>query len=428
MAKIKKMANAWQKKLHNSMNQDFTEQKLPFKEPKLSRPTDDDLTKQWVVDYGVWSFDENRIIRKRRVITGPTVTDRLAFAQAVIDELTKILSTGTAYVGTKPKVHKPKPVADPAKPVEQPISPSFKISRAVEIYIDYTRKAHSPNTFKTYRSGVMALLTYLERHHRLDCTFAQFQLADAVEFLNEIVTVEGNSNRTRNNIKGHVCTFFNHFISLDRSKKLKALGNPFADEDIGKLPQVQNKHQAYSTKQQQQYREICEELGQTYLLTFCRWMYYTLMRPHEELRRLRVRDVRTKLIYVTGNSAKSNEGDYVDIPLPLEQLIQQQKIRDYPGHYFVFSASGEPGVEMVGPKFFYRRHVKVVGKMNLTGSGHDMYSWKHTGAIALWTATKDIELIRHQARHSDIKQTIEYLRDLGLRLADDDKIHKFPIW
>ncbi len=131
---------------------------------------------------------------------------------------------------------------------------------------------------------------------------------------------------------------------------------------------------------------------------------------------------------MSGATAKDNEGEFIDIPLPLEQLIQAQQIRDFPGHYYVFSAEGQPGAEMVGPKYFYRRHVQVLQRISLIDSGHDMYSWKHTGAVALWNATKDIELIRIQARHSDIKQTIEYLRDLGIRLANDDKIHKFPVF
>ncbi|MBN8820891.1 MULTISPECIES: hypothetical protein [unclassified Spirosoma] len=316
----------------------------------------------------------------------------------------------------------PKPGAD----IE--ITPSLPIAKAAHIYIAFCKKALAANTFKSYRTGVMKLLGYLERHRRGNLVLDKLEVADVNEFLNELITVDGVSNRTRNNIKGACGTFFNYFAKLDRSKKLKKQGNPFEDEDVRMLPFVQNKHQSYSLPQPKQYREACEKLGLDNLLTFCRWMYYTLMRPHEELRRLRVRDVRTKVIYVSGDNDKTNEGDYVDIPLPLEQLIQQQKIRDFPGHYFVFSQSGTPGPVMVGPKFFYRRHVKVLEKMKLEDSGHDMYSWKHTGAIALWTATKDIELVRQQARHSNIKQTIEYLRDLGVRLADDDKIHKFPVF
>ncbi|WP_461102147.1 hypothetical protein [Spirosoma koreense] len=405
------------------MNSEIDPENLPWGEPRLYKPKDNDLSKPWSVNYWLWHFDENRLVRKRVMLADPTISERLARAEAVIAELWQ--TAGKAYLGTKP-AHLRRDNYEKT-PVEVVVSPSLLVSTAVQMYIDFSRKALAYNTFKSYRTAVLALQRYLERHRRGKTTLGNFEPADAAEFLNELVIVEGLSNRTRNNIKGAATTFFNHFIKLDKSKKLKKSGNPFEDPDIGVLPQVQNKHQSYSLSQQAQYREICQEPELQYLFTFCRWMYYTLMRPHEELRRLRVRDVRIRSIYVTGETAKTNQGEYVEIPLPLEQLIQQAKIRDYPGHYFVFSAAGEPGPEMVGPKFFYRRHVKVMEKMNLLRSGHDMYSWKHTGAIALWTATKDIELVRQQARHKTIKQTIEYLRDLGVRLADDDKIHKFPV-
>ncbi|QJD79583.1 tyrosine-type recombinase/integrase [Spirosoma rhododendri] len=406
------------------MNTDLEPGNYPYKLPYLSRPADENLTGQWCVTYSVFSFDKNKLVRKRVIVTGYSVAERHRVATDIIAELTNYLKGGKAYVGTKPKqTARPRP--------EPPVlnlndAGSIPIEKAVPEYLAYCKKVHARNTFKSYRTAVMDLLAYLERHHRPQATLAQFSSAGAIEFLHELITVVGVNNRSRNNRKGYIGTFFNHWIGLDRSKKLGKAGNPFEDKSIKKLPQVSNKHQAYSERQQAEYRQVCEDLGLDYLLTFNRWLYYTLMRPHEELRLLRVRDVRTHMIYVTGESAKTNDGGFVNIPLPLEELIQQQRIREYPGHYYVFTTSGEPGPVCVGPKFFYRRHQQVIEKLGMVGSGHDMYSWKHTGAIALWNATKDIELIRQQARHTDIKQTIEYLRDLGVRMVNDDKIHRFP--
>lgn len=421
------MASLWQRKLYKTHKVADSTDKLPWKEAKLTRPLDDNLNAQWCVTYYVWSYDKDALVRKRVLLLAPSIEQRLIDAALVIEETNAYLKDGRAYVGTKPE--QAKPVLRPAPKViadELVVSPKLPVQRAVTDYVAYTNKTFNYNTFKSYRNAVMSLWDYLERHQRGQLTLGEFSRVDATQYLKELITVVGVSSRTRNNMAGFLCTFFNHYIELDRSGKLKREGNPFAD--IGKLPQVKHKHQSYSLRQQQDYRQACADLELNYLLTFCRWMYYTLMRPHEELRRLRVRDLGTYTIYVSGDSAKDNEGEYVDIPLPLEQLIHEQKIRDYPGHYFVFSAAGQPGPDMVGPKYFYRRHVQVLERINLTDSGHDMYSWKHTGAIALWNATKDIELIRNQARHSDIKQTIEYLRDLGIRLANDDKIHKFPVF
>lgn len=408
------------------MKLDSIDGPYPWKAPKLTKPADNNLLGQWCVTYYVWSFDLNDLKRKRVIVTGESVDERMLKAKLVMDEINDYCRDGRVYVGNKPDRPALPPPVPTAPAPERRVIARLPIRQAVEEYIAFSKAAFSPNTFKTYRAAVMHLNAYIERHRRSHLTLGEFQPADAIEFLHELITVEGLGNRSRNNTKNFVCTFFNHFIDLDRTRKLRQIGNPFAD--IGLMPYVKNKHQAYSLRQQEEYRNVCAELNLDYLLTFSRWQYYTLMRPHEELRRLRIRDIRTYTIYVPGETAKSNSGDYIDIPLPLEQIIQSQSLRNFPDHYYVFSKNGVPGPDLVGPKYFYRRHQQVIEKMNLTGTGHDMYAWKHTGAIALWNATNDIELIRRQARHKDIKDTINYLRDLGVRLSTDDKIHKFPVF
>ena len=46
--------------------------------------------------------------------------------------------------------------------------------------------------------------------------------------------------------------------------------------------------------------------------------------------------------------------------------------------------------------------------------GQTLYSWKHTGAIKLYQATKDMKKVQRQCRHWSITETDNYLRDLGL--------------
>lgn len=58
-------------------------------------------------------------------------------------------------------------------------------------------------------------------------------------------------------------------------------------------------------------------------------------------------------------------------------------------------------------------------------SGYDMYSWKHTGVIALWAATQNIRLIQQQCRHSTAVQTETYLQDLGI-IVRHTQIQDFP--
>jgi hypothetical protein len=47
------------------------------------------------------------------------------------------------------------------------------------------------------------------------------------------------------------------------------------------------------------------------------------------------------------------------------------------------------------------------------------------GVIALYKATKDLMLVKEQCGHSDISQTVQYLRDLGV-FHYSNEINRFP--
>ncbi|GAB3767872.1 hypothetical protein GCM10028818_01390 [Spirosoma horti] len=388
----------------------------PYKEPFLSKPDDNDLAKQWVVEYGVWSEKHRKIKRKRVVLSGKTVEARLADAKQVIKEVKKLLKEGH--------------VVDPEEPVKPVVSPVQKVATlndiaitdAIEQYLVFVKQALSGNSLKTYTTALRLLKRYLIRHKPKKYRLTQFSTVDAQEFLDELITVEKLSNRTRNNTRGSVTTFFKFFIKRDKTKKFK--DNPF--EDSSKLPQNNHKHKAFSDRQREAFRKYCEEHGYEQLMLFCQFIYYTFFRPGEEVRRMKIGDIRKTAVFIPAEHAKNDDAEYVEIPQVFERIIKQHKIREFPETHYVFSYDDQPGPDLLGPKYIYRRHVEVLKAIGLEATGHDLYSWKHTGAIALWEATQDIDLIKRQCRHSDIKQTIVYLRDLGIRIDNSDQIHKFP--
>lgn len=52
-------------------------------------------------------------------------------------------------------------------------------------------------------------------------------------------------------------------------------------------------------------------------------------------------------------------------------------------------------------------------------SAYTLYSWKHTGCVAMYEKTKDIYLISRLCGHRSIEVTMNYLRSLGLRVNKD---------
>ncbi|MEZ0485457.1 tyrosine-type recombinase/integrase [Fibrella aquatica] len=408
------------------MNQGKSD-KFPFKLAVLRKPADNDLTKQWVVEYHIWHITEKILKRKRVVLAQPTVKERLQAASDHIKDLNQALKTGRAFTGEKPADEEPwrVPIKRDRSPIVKSVPEKIAANRpiipAIVEYLAFVKKTLARNTHMGYKTSLYSLMNYLNRHSKSHIWLGHFDQLEALTYLEEVITVEGNGNRTRNNRLNDASVFFNYYISRDQ--RTRSLINPF--ENLNLLPYLKHKHQAYSKREQTAYRKACEELGFNQLLLFVRFIYYTLARPNEEVRRLRIRDIREKVIYITAESAKTSEGEYIDIPSPLAKLIETYKLRSFPDHYYVFSYNDEPGPDLIGPKYMYRRHIKVLEKMELTDTHHDVYSWKHTGAVALWEATKDIELVRRQCRHKDMKQTIEYLRDLGVH-ADNEKIHQFP--
>lgn len=82
--------------------------------------------------------------------------------------------------------------------------------------------------------------------------------------------------------------------------------------------------------------------------------------------------------------------------------------------HFIFGKKQAPGEAMPYRSTFWERNVKVLKELNYTDRPYDIYSYKHSGAISLYRATKDIKLVQRQCRHQSIEQTNTYLRDLGL--------------
>uniref|UniRef100_UPI00036E0A9B site-specific integrase n=1 Tax=Rudanella lutea TaxID=451374 RepID=UPI00036E0A9B len=409
------MARKWQVRLSKQIT--AVSVKYPFKEPFISKPADDDLTKQWVVEYGIWSEREQKLKRKRVVLKGDTVAQRLADGREVVAEVKKLLKQG-ACVDALQKA--------PTRAVDvDSVTVSTSIRKAIDVYLEYKKKTTKHNSWRTYRSSLTTFKQYLTDTPGLrNVALGNFHAGDAIDFLDQVIMKYGLSNRGHNNVKDNAGMFFRHWCKrLNRPNARVLLENPF--EDIPDKRTTTEKHTAYTDDQRAEFKDVARREGEHQLLLFIQFMYYTFLRPRIELRLLRVADLKEQTIYVNGTNAKDNTGEHVQIPPPLERLIEGHKLRSYPPNFYVFSATGVPGPEPVGPDYFYQHHRRILERMGLKDGGYDMYSWKHTGVISLWNATQNIRLIQQQCRHSTAAQTEDYLRDLGI-VVRHTQIQDFP--
>jgi integrase len=218
---------------------------------------------------------------------------------------------------------------------------------------------------------------------------------------------------------------------IKRDPKLFGGNNPIARV---KFLKVESKgHTAYTDKQMMQIRDAIIKGGEAHLLFFIQFMYYTLARP-KELRLLKVGDIDmdNKRILFRAEIAKTVIEQYVGINERLMKLIEENNILKYPPSYYIFSNCHggahlhTPGPTPVASSYFYKRITPYITALGFhkVNDNYTLYSFKHTGAIALYKATKDIKLIQAQCRHQSIEQTNIYLRDLGV-LTDFDQLNRW---
>ncbi|MGR3809624.1 tyrosine-type recombinase/integrase [Jiulongibacter sp. NS-SX5] len=376
----------------------MAKQSYPFKEPRIAIPPDESLDKVWYVEYYVWDYSAEKLKRKRVVLSQPTKKLRLKEGREIAEEILKILKDGAYINGPKSKT----------------IIRDQNLTEALDAYMVQIQEIVKPSTWRTRRTYVRALKKFLIKRGLDKIKVQSFYHDQALEFADYLKKETDVTNRYRNNVVRELVTVFNYF----RKRKIIS-ENPFIDIDI--LPESSKKHTALRPDQITKFKNAASP--QIWLAV--QFIYYCAIRPRTELRLLKVKDIQDKTIRIDRKNAKSNRDDFIRIPDPLKAQLEKHEIRKYDPEDYVFSQSGVPGRKAFHLNQLYKYHRKILEEIGEFGNGIDVYSWKHTGAIALWQATQNIQLLREHLRHTDLATTIKYLRDLG-QFTDYTEVNKFP--
>ena len=376
--------------------------KFPFKLPRITEITD--LTKISYVEYYVWDEKNEKLKRKRVNLFQPTKAERIKEGKKICAQLKALLESGV--------------VINPKEKNAKKITAESTIIEAAEMYIEYIKKTLSAKSIESYATDIKRFVHYLVSNSLQNKRMSEFDSAMAIEFLEYLIISKGLSNRSRNNVRGTAGTFFNYYV-----KKKIASDNPF--EDISNLRTVSKRHAALTTVHAQKMKLYCEEHKEKQLLLYIYFIYYCFIRSGRELKELRVQDIYDDTIFISGDRAKNDKGEYVKIPSVFNKILDEYRIREFPKDLYVFSEEGVPSDKMLNRDFIYKKHKGLLKALNLDGRDYTVYSWKHTGVIALWKVTQDIEFLRSHCRHSDVAMTTKYLRDLGL-FSDYSQINMFP--
>ncbi len=391
----------------------------PYREAELI-PIDHDMTKTWYIKYYVWDIGREELVRRRvlkpELADIHTLEERLHFAAQCIEEINSTLASG-AFQETEKR--------EKDDGIEVYNFRGYTLINALDFVI--TRKTEfdkrEEGTIKEYEATKTTILDFFESS-KIDSKIRLREVKPNFvnRYLDYLRLVRKVGPKTYNCRIAIMRASINTLMSLDDSLFKK---NPFIG--IPRLKVTTHKHAAYNNDQLLLIRDSLIKKKEHHVLFFIQCIYFTLARP-KELRHLKVGhiDMTLRRILFVGEHAKTDIEDYVPIPDEFAKVIEESGVLKYPPNLYVFSNHDKkahtPGPSTVGINVFYKRIVKHLESLGLRelNPNYNLYSFKHSGAIALYLATKDPYLVMKMCRHTTLEQTMEYLRELGMFIQNKE--------
>lgn len=380
--------------------------KYQSREPYLT-DYNGDISKRWVITYYLWNIDRQELQRKRVIIQDDTLAQRKKSAEQKLKEIKSWIKAG-AYTYDSEKTI----------PVVKTADDITVLKSAISKFLSQIKATRKLNTFDTYRLQLNRFSNFLLKNK--PHIFRVDQVTDSVahDFFDDLIFQELSNKTIMTNI-GTMFTFF-EFV---RKRKI-IVGNPF--EEIENLPIKSGTRVAFSDEDVKIVkRYLTETKPDPQFWLYISFLYYGFFRPDSECRKLKISDIQRHYIQVRDEDAKNNKTQFVQIAKGLEDAINLHKLRSYDGNLYIFSNQGIPSTQYPGEKWFYEKHQKLLKELKLDHKNYSQYSWKDTGVIALYRATKDVKLIQRMCRHSSLDQTDKYLKSLGMFL-EDEILNSFP--
>lgn len=377
----------------------------PYRRAKLVS-FDNDLSKDWYVEFWVWHIKENKLVRRREkkgINRLHSIMERAAFGNKMVKEINQLLKEGRV-MGKD----------------QQLGAVNLKRVTMMEA-IDMVLRAKKeeklrPGSLSTYNGIKVNFEQFADECGYKDLLTMQFSFDIAKEFVDWMVIDKGLTARTRNNILSMLNMVVKHLTSLDNTIWR---ADPCAF--IKKLPTQSNKHAAYSKEQMKTIKDAILETNDRQLLLFIQFIYYCFTRPGTEARLMKIEHLERDRLFIPSENSKNRKGDWVSIPKVFQKELTELNLKQYPDHFYLFTITQTPGEVPVGKNYFYKRFKKILENTGLSNSSfnYDIYGFKHSGNINMYKSGVDLDVIQSQNRHQSIDQTNKYLRDLDLFRASD---------
>lgn len=298
--------------------------------------------------------------------------------------IVKIWENGKLKVRKVPKGENPEEFFEYVK--SQYIPPKPLCEKFSE-YLEARSNELRPSVIHQYKNTLNRFLRWLESENIEEPT-----KADARRYVS---TWEVN-NTTKSIKITQLKTAFNYLLENEEVKE-----NPFNGV---KRPMISPKRNIpFSAKQREEIYREAKKVSDD-LVLYIDLLYNCFLRPIE-IQRLEFQDIDivSGLITIPSNKSKNKRTESVEIPDHLWEKLKRLKGEKIKGKVVLLKAQQANVI-----------HRKILLKTDDFIDGQCLYSWKHCGVIEACRRNIPIAGIMQQCRHSNLKTTTIYIRNLGV--------------
>lgn len=286
-----------------------------------------------------------------------------------------------------------------------------KILDALEEAKRIKSRTDRARTVDMVKSMVNIFTEFIDKMEWVDLPVGEFDRKHAQAFLDYAIDDRGVGNRTHNNYIERMRSMFTELVDREYLPK-----NPFSGFKKKKI----------TGKQRRAFSDYEKELVAAAVAKKSKWLllgvllqYHCFIRPIE-MRRLRFHmfDLKEGLIRLTGKETKNKENAIVTIPDSLLPFLRKFDFRQWDQRWLLFGPGVSPHPDKCcGHNTMNWQHTQILQRLEKEGrlvdiTGLTFYSWKDTGAMALFKQKVNPLEIMRQLRHKDLTTTQLYCQSL----------------
>lgn len=382
------------------------------------------LSKQWYIEYSVRN-PKNDKMERFRIYEGfkelKTAEERRKFAEAEMKSYSEKLQDGWTPYDSELYIFEDLLEYENIItyiPGQKTKSTSY-LHKLFSDYLVNKKPEVNKKTFQNYKSKLVLFWTWLNKSGKGNMVPEMVDTELVVDYLKNMASDKSLSRKT---IKQYQMVLHNFFEYIREKRIIKV--NPV--ECIPRMGKVVDFAPYPIPKKDRTILSKYIKANDPQLWLACCLMYYTAIRPGEEIRRLRISHINmiSRKIIIHSLTAKNDDTETIDMPDQLHDELVKYGICNFDPGLFLFGKKGKPGEMPLGKNNLVNRFNEIRDHLSLSKS-YKFYSWKHSGAEALADSGVDTWVIQAHLRHKSIETTEHYTRKrLGKR---NERIKKsFP--